>query len=84
MQKKTSVIECLKSLIKNKYWILMVIFLFSLYFMMSTFFGSNAYFAQYVLGDANSMGLISNVLSMTQMGMMFITPFIMIKLNLLC
>lgn len=80
-EKGPSVLECLKSLVKNKYWILQVVFLFSLYFMMSTFFGSNAYFAQYVLGDANSMGLISNVLSMAQMGMMFITPFIMIKLS---
>lgn len=80
-EKGPSVAECLKSLIKNKYWLLQVVFLFSLYFMMSTFFGSNAYFAQYVLGDANSMGLISNVLSMAQMGMMFITPFIMIKLS---
>ena len=80
-KKGPSVIECLKSLVKNKYWLIMVVFLFSLYFMMSTFFGSNAYFAQYVLGDANSMGLISNVLSMAQMGMMFITPFIMLKLS---
>lgn len=80
-EKGPSVIECLKSLVKNKYWLIMVVFLFSLYFMMSTFFGSNAYFAQYVLGDANSMGLISNVLSMAQMGMMFITPFIMLKLS---
>ena len=81
VEKGPSVVECLKSLVKNKYWIIMVVFLFSLYFMMSTFFGSNAYFAQYVLGDANSMGLISNVLSMAQMGMMFITPFIMLKLS---
>ena len=80
-EKGHSVLECLKSLVKNKYWLLQVVFLFSLYFMMSTFFGSNAYFAQYVLGDANSMGLISNVLSMAQMGMMFITPFIMIKIS---
>ncbi len=34
-----SLIECLKSLVVNKYWIIMVVFLFSLYFMMSTFFG---------------------------------------------
>lgn len=80
-EKGPSVMECLKSLVKNKYWLIMVAFLFSLYFMMSTFFGSNAYFAQYVLGDANSMGLISNVLSMAQMGMMFVTPLIMIKLS---
>lgn len=80
-QKGPSVIACLKSLVVNKYWIIMVVFLFSLYFMMSTFFGSNMYYAQFVLGDADSYALISNVLSMAQMGMMFVTPFIMLKLS---
>lgn len=79
--KGPSVLECLKSLLKNRYWIIMVVFLFSLYFMMSTFFGSNMYFAQYVLEDAGSYSLISNALSIAQMAMMFITPFIMIKLS---
>ena len=79
--KGPSVIECLKSLIVNKYWIIMVIFLFSLYFMMSTFFGSNMYFAQYVLGDVDSYALISNVLTIAQIGMMFITPMLMKKLS---
>lgn len=37
--KGPSLLECLKSLVVNKYWIIMVVFLFSLYFMMSTFFG---------------------------------------------
>ena len=37
--KEPSLIECLKSLVVNKYWLIMVVFLFSLYFMMSTFFG---------------------------------------------
>ena len=76
-----SLMESLKSLVKNKYWILMVIFLFSLYFMMSTFFGGAAYYAQYVLGDANLYASISNPLSMAQIGVMFLTPFIMKKLG---
>lgn len=79
--KGPSVIVCLKSLLKNKYWITVVVFLFTLYFMMSTFFGSNMYFAQYVLGDAGSYALISNVLTIAQIGMMFITPFLMKKIS---
>ncbi len=79
--KGPSVLECLKSLVKNKYWIIMVIFLFSLYFMMSTFFGSNLYFAKYVLKNEGAYASISNALSLAQMGMMFLTPFIMIKLS---
>lgn len=79
--KGPSVIECLKSLVKNKYWVLQVVFLFALYFMMSTFFGGNYYFSQYVVGDEGSYSLLSNALSLSQMGMMFITPFIMLKLS---
>lgn len=76
-----SVIECFKSLIKNKYWILMVIFLFGMYFMMSTFFGSALFYAQYVIGDEAAFTPMSNALSMAQIAMMFVTPFIMKKIG---
>lgn len=79
--KEPSLLECLKSLVVNKYWILMVIFLFSLYFMMSTFFGGAAYYAEYVLGDVNLYATISNPLSTAQIVMMFATPFIMKKIG---
>jgi GPH family glycoside/pentoside/hexuronide:cation symporter len=76
-----SFVESIKSLVVNKYWILMVIFLFVLYFMMSTFFGSNLYFATYVLGDAGSYSIIANSLTIAQIAMMFVTPFIMKKVG---
>ncbi len=79
--KGPSVLESLKSLITNKYWVIMVIFLFALYFMMSTFFGANYYFAQYVLGSPDSYSKLANALSLCQMGMMFLTPFIMKKIG---
>jgi GPH family glycoside/pentoside/hexuronide:cation symporter len=76
-----SFVESIKSLLKNKYWILMVIFLFVLYFMMSTFFGSNLYFATYVLGNADSYSIIANSLTIAQIAMMFVTPFVMKKVG---
>jgi GPH family glycoside/pentoside/hexuronide:cation symporter len=79
--KGPSVIECLKSLVVNKYWVLMVVFLFSLYFMMSTFFGGAYYFAQYVLGDEGVYAATANALSIAQIAMMFVTPFIMKKIG---
>lgn len=79
--KGPSVLESLKSLVVNKYWLLMVVFLFVLYFMMSTFFGSALYFAQYVLGDEGVFAATSNALSIAQIAMMFITPFIMKKIG---
>jgi GPH family glycoside/pentoside/hexuronide:cation symporter len=76
-----SFVESIKSLVKNKYWILMVIFLFVLYFMMSTFFGSNLYFATYVLDNEESYAIIANALTIAQIAMMFVTPFVMKKLG---
>lgn len=80
-KKQPSVLTALKSLVVNKYWVLMVIFLFALYFMMSTFFGSNYYFSQYVLGDEKSYSMLSNALSLSQMAIMFVTPVIMRKVS---
>lgn len=74
-------LDCLKSLVMNKYWLLMVLFLFCLYFMMSAFYGGAGYYAQYVLGDLNLFPVISNPLSTAQIVMMFITPFLMKKIG---
>lgn len=76
-----SVGKALKSLIVNRYWVLMVIFLFTLYFMMSTFFGGNYYFTQYVLKSEESYAALSNALSLAQMGIMFVTPAIMLRVQ---
>jgi GPH family glycoside/pentoside/hexuronide:cation symporter len=76
-----SAIECLKSLLKNKNWIIMVIFLFALYFMMSTFFGGNYYFAAYVVGNEGAYSSLANALSLSQVLIMFVTPFIMKKIG---
>lgn len=76
-----SIMECLKSLVKNKYWLLLVVFLFSIFFMMSTFFGSAYYFAQYILEDEGVYSLTANALSMAQIVMLFCTPFIMKKIG---
>ncbi len=78
-KQEASIAECLKSLVKNKYWLILVVFLFVMYFMMSTFFGSAYYFAQYILGDENVYAMTANALSMAQIIMLFCTPFIMKK-----
>lgn len=80
-KEKISFIEVLKGLFTNKYWVLNVIAMFVMYFMMSTFFGSAAYYAQYVMGDIGLYAPISNVLSISQILIMFITPFIMKKIG---
>ena len=74
--KGPSAIESLKSLVVNKYWLLIVADMFVMYFMMSTFFGGNYYFSQYVMNNADSFMVLSNALSLSQMGIMFVTPII--------
>lgn len=76
-----SFLKGLKGLVVNKYWIMMVIVTFAMYFMMSCFFGSAVYFTQYNIGDANKYALVSNALSVAQIAMLFITPFLMKKLS---
>lgn len=78
---KISFGKSVKGLFKNKYWVLMVIVLFSMYFMMSCFFGSAAYFAQYNMNDMNTYAPISNALSLAQIVTMFVTPFLMKKVS---
>lgn len=79
--KKIPFITGLKGLFTNKYWLLMVVNLFVMYFMMSCFYGSAAYYAQYVIGNVESYAPIANAMSMAQIITMFCTPFIMKKVS---
>lgn len=78
-KKKTEVsfVKGLKGLVVNKYWILMVINIFAMYFMMSCFFGSAFYYVAYRVGDDGKYAIISNCLSLAQIAGLFITPFLM-------
>ena len=76
-----SFIKGLGALVKNKYWVLLVVALFSMYFMMSCFFGSAVYFAKYNMGNENQYAMISNLLSIAQISTLFLAPFIMKKVS---
>lgn len=68
-------------LVKNKYWVLLVIAIFSMYFMMSCFFGSAVYFSMYNMGSDSYYATVSNLLSIAQIVTLFVTPFIMKKVS---
>ena len=79
-EKGPSLMESLKSLLKNKYWVLEVIFLFVLYFMMSTMFGSQFYYVQYVVGNVGAFGTVSSIVQIFQIALMLLAaPFLMKK-----
>lgn len=82
-EKKESVsfTKGVKALVKNKYWLLMSLNLFSMFFMMSSFFGSALYFTKYNMGDENQYAMVANLLSGAQIATLFITPFIMKKVS---
>ena len=80
-ENQVSFIKGIKGLFVNKYWVLLVIAIFAMYFMMSCFFGSAVFFAQYNVGNAGKYAIISNCLSIAQITFLFVTPFIMKKVS---
>ncbi len=80
-QEQVSFVKGVKGLLNNKYWVLIVVAIFVMYFMMSTFFGSAVYFAQYNIGDEGKYALVSNTLSIAQIVFLFVTPFLMKKFS---
>lgn len=80
-KEKVSFVKGLKGLVVNKYWVLMVIALFAMYFMMSCFFGSAFYFAKYNMGNEGQYAMVANLLSVAQIVTLFITPFVMKKVS---
>lgn len=81
-EKGPSIGESLKSLFQNKYWLLMVAFLFSLYFLLSTMFGSQFYYVQYAVGKADAFGSVSSIVQIFQIGLMLlVAPILMRKVG---
>lgn len=76
-----SFVKGIGALVKNKYWLLMVVALFSMYFMMSCFFGSAVYFAKYNMGNESQYAMISNLLSISQIATLCLAPMIMKKVS---
>ena len=80
-KQEVSFLKGLKGLVVNKYWVLIVVNIFAMYFMMSCFFGSAFYYVAYNVGDDSKYAVISNCLSLAQIAGLFITPFLMKVLN---
>lgn len=76
-EKEVPVMTAVKSLFKNKYWIMMVICMFLVFFTIVMYSVAAAYYAQYVLGDLDYYTPINNALSISQFAIMFLTPMFM-------
>lgn len=80
-KESVSFVKGIVSMVKNKYWLLMVCNLFFMYFMMSIFFGTVLYFTKYNMGDESRYAMVANLLSAAQIITLFITPFLMKKIS---
>lgn len=78
-QDKVPVGQAIKALFKNKYWVLMTICMFLIFFVIVMYSVAAAFYAQYVLGDINLYTPINNALSISQFAIMFLTPAFMKK-----
>ena len=80
-EKKENVMETVKALLQNKYWLLLtlgnfVVFTIIIFYSMGTVF-----FSQYVLYDMGQYSLLANAIAIAQFGIMFVTPVLMTKIS---
>lgn len=72
-------IESLKALLTNKYWVIIFVANFVIFFAIIMYAVGNVYYSQYVLADMSYYPLMSNSISIAQFAIMFVTPFFMKK-----
>lgn len=76
-----SVMETVKALLTNKYWMLLTFGNFAIFFIIIFYSMGNVFYCQYVLYDMTKYGLISNAISISQFAIMFATPVFMKKVG---
>lgn len=74
-----SPITAFKILFTNRYWVVLTIAMFVVFFCIIMYSVGGVYYCQYVLQDMNTYGWMSNSIAIAQFAIMFITPFFMKK-----
>ncbi len=78
-EKKENPIVALKALITNRYWLMMILAMFVVFFVVIMYSIGGVYYAQYVFSDMGQFSWMSNSISIAQFAIMFITPLFMKK-----
>ena len=71
----------IKALLRNKYWVMMFFAVFFTFLIMIFMSASGTNYALYVLKDYSKFGLLANSISVSQLAVMILTPFLMKKLG---
>ncbi len=71
--------DAIKALFTNRYWLIMVLDMFVVFFVVIMFSVGAVYYCQYVFADMGNFAWMSNSVSVAQMAVMFVTPIFMKK-----
>lgn len=74
-----SMMTAVKALVTNKYWLIMILAMFVVFFVVIMYAIGGVYYCQYIFEDMGQYAWMSNSISIAQFGIMFITPFFMKK-----
>ena len=74
-------LTAIKALIMNKYWVMMFFAVFFTFLILIFMSASGTNYALYVLKDYSKFGLLANSISVSQLAVMILTPFLMKKLG---
>ena len=76
---ETKPLVALKSLLTNKYWVIMFFAMLVVFFVIIFYSIGGVYYALYIFGDMGEIGWMNNAISIAQFAIMFATPFFMKK-----
>ncbi len=76
---ETNPLAAFKALISNRYWVLMFVAMFVIFFVIIMYSVGNVYYSQYIFQDMSRYNWMSNSISVAQFAIMFATPFFMKK-----
>lgn len=76
-EEKVNVMTAVKSLLSNKYWVMMFFAMLIIFFVVIFYSIGGVYYAMYVLGDMGQISWMNNAISIAQFAIMFATPFFM-------
>ena len=74
-------LAAIKALLRNRYWVMMFFAVFFTFLILIFTSASGTNYALYVLKDYSKFGLLANSISVSQLVVMILTPFLMKKLG---
>jgi len=74
-------LQTVKALLTNKYWVMLTVSMFVVFFVIIMYAVGAVYYAQYIFDDTGQYSWMANSISVAQFATMFVTPIIMKKVD---